>query len=860
MVQPKPDRAAAEEAAALGVSPRYGLTAEEVAARRARYGPNQLVPERLAQRWYERLRPLADPMVLLLLGAGLIFILLGEASNGAVMLIATIPVVGVDVALESRAEQALRRLRELAAPRVIVRRQGAEQKIAAEEVVPGDILLLHEGDFVPADALCLEASALQVDESALTGEALPVTKLGAGWRASPTAFSDPRYCLLAGTTVLSGQATAVAVATGTATEYGRLGAAMAQAPIHQTPLQRSINELVGVLGLAAVGLCFVVAGLELWRGQGLTAAILAGVALGIAAIPEEFPITFTLYLTLGAWRAARRNALIRRLAGVETLGSATVICVDKTGTLTEGRLRVGGLYAGGQLLIEPLPAAATGPAFASLVMAAALACEEHPFDPLDKAILSFAEEAGFAPRRLHSNWHPVHQYPFDPWRKYVSHVWRAADGRYRLYAKGSLEGILELALPDPETRRGALEANEKMAGQGMRVIAVAYRDLSRFSGQRWVDEAGLRFLGLIGFLDPPRPSVRRAVQACQTAGIRVIMITGDHLLTAHAIAEQIGLRHDDKQTITGDELESMSDEELARRVREVAIFARTPPTQKLRIVRALQANGEVVAMTGDGINDASALRAADIGIAMGQRGTEVAREAATMVLLDDNFRTIVEAIRQGRRIFDNLRHAFRYVAGFHVPIVLGALVVPILGAPLLLLPIHLVWLELIIHPTSAMVFEAEPEAPDLMRRPPRSPRETLFGGRVATPALFEGLLIFGGVLALYLWGLYAGRPVPQARSLALAALVCAQLILVLQERSSGRPFWERGPLGNRFLLPILLASLLSLLAMLYLPGLNSAAQLSPLAPSDWPLAIGVAAACTLVFEASKLRMAEEGTT
>ena len=848
-----PQGAPSEELANLEVDPTRGLSRSEVAERLARYGPNLLAPERVGSRWYSWLRPLIDPMVLLLLFAGLVFLALGERGDASVMLIAIIPVVAVDLALETRAEQALKRLRQLAAPRVTVRREGQEETAAAEEVVPGDILLLKEGDFIAADGICLRASDLQVDESALTGEALPVAKEGTGWPVTLHQIEEGRHFVLAGTTVLSGRATVAVMVTGGRTEYGRLGAAVAQAQIQPTPIQRSLNQMVWVLGVGALGLCFVVAGIELARGAGLTGAVLAGVGLAIAAIPEEFPITYTLYLTLGAWRMTRRSALIRRLAGVETLGSATVICADKTGTLTEGRLSVGGLYAEGRIhLGSPPDLPSTAPAVA-LLEGAVLASEPAPFDPLDRAILAFAELVDHSPGRIYARWRLVHEYPFDPQRKYVTHIWRSTAGQVRLCAKGAIEGVLDLASPPKPVREAALQANEQMASQGMRVIAVAEKELSRISEQRWADEAGLRFVGLIGFLDPPRQSVKAAVRECQTAGIRVIMITGDHLLTAHAIAEQIGLRHRDEQVIVGDELEQLTDEELAQRTREVAIFARTPPTQKHRIVRALQADGEVVAMTGDGINDAAALRAADIGVAMGRRGTEVAREAAVMVLLDDNFRTIVEAVRQGRRIFDNLRHAFRYVGGFHMPIVLAALLVPLMGAPLMLLPIHLVWLELIIHPTSALVFEAEPADPGLMHRPPRNPREPFLPRRAVTSVLAEGVLIFAGVLGLYLWMLSLGQPVPLARSLALATLVCAQVILVLQERSPEMPFWEKGLAGNRTLLPILAVTIASLLVLIYVPPVAAAFQLSPLPPLEWPLAAAVAAACTLGFDFGKRR-------
>ena len=847
---PTPQRTPAEDVTILGVDPDEGLSDAEVERRRAEYGPNVLAGRREAALWRRILRPLSDPMVLLLLMAGTVFLALGERRDAIVMLVAIIPVVLVDAALEGRAERTLERLRELAAPKVQVRRAGHVERIPSEDLGPGDVVLLREGDVVPADGVVVSGADLQLDESPLTGESLPISKVPTGWPAPLEALTDPQHLLFAGTSLLSGRATMVVATTGRRTKYGRIGTLLAEIVPQPSPLQSSIAHLNRVLAIAALGVSVGVAGIQLLRGLGPSRAVLAGVSLAIAAIPEEFAIVFTLYLTLGAWRMARQNALIRKLAGVETLGSTTVICADKTGTLTEGQLTLAALYADRHILSGRPDR--LSPAFATLLEDAVLASESPPYDPLDRAIDGYARQVGVEPEGLYRRWQLVFEYPFDPRRKYVTHVWRSTDGRLRLAAKGAVEAILDLASSPESTRDAALEANAQLARRGMRVLGVAEKGLTRLSGQRWADERGLRFVGLLGFADPPRSGVRAAVDACQGAGVRVIMITGDHPQTAHAVAEAVGLRHHDDEVLTGEDLARLDDAELQRRLEDVAIFARIEPTQKYRIVRAFQAQGQVVAMTGDGINDAPALRAADIGVAMGRRGTEVAREAATMVLLDDNFSTIVSAIREGRRIFDNLRRAFDYLIGFHLPIVALALVAPLFGMPLLLLPVHLVWLEVIIHPTSALVFQAEEPSPDLMRRPPRSPHEPFLRLKGATTVVAEGVAIAVGVLGLFLWASSVGRSTEGARALALAALFLAQTVLVLQVRSPHQPIWRRGLAGNWALAPVLTATLLSLLLIVYVPPLAQAAYLGPLSLLDWLLAALVAIATTLVFDLSKL--------
>jgi len=811
-----------------------GLTSQEARARLAEHGPNLLVPagrRSTLLRWI--LKPLADPMVLLLLVAGGAYLLLRDYVDAIVILVAVVPITLVTLVLEARAERTLEQLRTLTAPAAAVWRDGRRQVIPAGEIVPGDVVFLQEGDVVPADGVLRRGRQLMVDESVLTGESQPVLK---------DVEESPVVDLYAGTTLLAGRGVAQVTATGVATRYGQIGALLAGIRQPPTPLQRLINRLIRQLAVVAALFCFGVAGIQLAAGRGWEAAVIAGVSLAIAAIPEEFPMVYTLYLTLGAWRLARDHALIRRLPGVETLGATTVICTDKTGTLTLGHLEVGGLATG-----EGVSRAddSAGSAERALLEAAVLASEPNPFDPLEQAILRFARAHGVDAESLQRA-EFVRDYPFDPAGRYLSHVWRR-DGRVQIAAKGAVEGILDRAGAPPEVRARALAANAQLAEEGMRVIAVAAGDLPDTDGERAADEAALRFVGLVAFTDPLRPGVLDALAECRAAGIRVIMITGDHPVTAHAVAEGLGLPHDDRRIATGDELDGADAAGVADLVAGTAIFARTRPEQKHRLVVALRERGEIVAMTGDGINDAPALREADIGIAMGERGTEVAREAATMVLLDDNFATIVRAVRDGRRIFDNLRRAFSYLVAFHAPLLVAALVIPLLGRPLLLLPIHLVWLELIVHPTASLVFEGDPAAPDLMRRPPRR------AGSLLARADFVRSLALGATLSVvalgtYLTRLHTGAAEDAARALAIATLVLGQMLAVFLIRAGERPLWRVGLGGNRLLPWVIGASLLSLLAVLYVPPVASLFKVGPLSPPELAVAALVAAAGTLWWE------------
>lgn len=834
----------------LGVNLVTGLSADQAKQRLARFGPNILTPPTTASRWLRLLRPFSDPMVLLLLGAGAVYFLLGEAFNAVVMLVAIVPIAAVDLVLEMRAESALEHLRKLSAPRADVKREGKWVTLPADQLVPGDLVRIEEGDVVPADGIIVTASDLQVDESSITGESQPVAKQGTEW--PPREIESEQECsALAGTTVLSGRGQMIVTRTGKETVQGEVGTLVAAAKPSPTATERAISQLVIYLGLGAGVLVVAVVLVLLVQGASLGTALISGISLGIAAIPEEFAIVFVLFLALGAYYLATRNALVRRLAAVETLGSVDTIATDKTGTLTPGRLSVSSLYAGGQLLsADPPP---NYSAAVALIEAAVLASEPNPFDPLERAIAAYAAKMQHDPSAVYRGWTLVREYTFERQRLYMSHVWRSPDGRLRLCAKGAIEAILARSDVDPEQRQRVLEANDKLAGRGERVLAVAERYLEHVTRDRDEAERDLKFLGLIALADPPRPGVREAIEECQTAGIRVLMVTGDHPRTAHAIAEQIGLAHEDTHVITGAVIERLSPAQLHTELQTANIFARVLPAQKYRLVELLKRMNHVVAVTGDGVNDAPALRIADIGIAMGQRGTDVARAAAAMILLDDNFSTIVDAIRQGRRIFQNLQKAFRYLIAFHLPVVLLALLVPLAGLPLLLLPIQLVWLELLIHPTASLVFLSEPPDPGTMRRPPRKPDAPFLQPREVVQIVTAGAGLLVVTLGIYAFNLAQGQPAPVARALALGALILGNAALAQIERTGA--IWQRlvDVRSNRLAVVVLVLAVLSFVLIVYVPALAAVFELAPPPPQLWlepVVLIGLWSALTLILRSA----------
>ncbi len=827
--------------------PTVGLTSEQAKRRLAEYGRNELTPQKKMGFARKVLHILAEPMFLLLLVAALIYFVLGEPRDGAIMLVFVLGVISIDVIQEWKTDKTLNALRDLSAPRARVIRDGTEREIASIDLVPGDILLLSEGVKIPADGTVLKCSDLCVDESSLTGEAEGVWKTTADAVEPSADYWRRDYCY-AGTLVTQGTAMVRVEKTGATTEYGKIGVNVAAAPSEPTPLQKQTGRLVKTCaGIAAV--LFALVGAVTYLnipdhapGARLIESVLSGITLAMAMIPEEFPVILTVFLSMGAWRLAKKNSLVRKLPSVETLGAVSVLCVDKTGTITMNQMTVQETWA------------PDGDEHA-LCETMGLGCETDAYDPMEKAMLAFCDGMGITKAHLFSG-ELVGEYAFTNELKMMGHVWRR-NGKLFVAAKGSPERILPLCDMTAEERETAGHTLLKMGKEGLRVIAVGRMKLADEGAiPEKLTDCRLEFLGLVGLADPPRKGVARDIAQCNRAGIRVVMITGDNGVTASAIARKIGIPGAEN-IITADALVNMTDEELRQKVKTVSIFSRVIPEHKMRIVKAFRDNGEIVAMTGDGVNDAPALKYADIGIAMGKRGSEVSREAADLILMDDNFTTIVDTVRDGRRIYDNIRKAIGYVFAIHIPIALSSLLAPLLGISpdaLFLLPLHVVLLELIIDPTCSVVLERQPAEENVMERAPRDPKEPILTKRLLFKSLAQGLAMFAAAFGTYLWTL-AGDPAnaPVARAMGLGVVMLANLLLV-QVNASGLDsifHTSRRLAKDKVMWAVNLLTLAGLAAILYTP-LHGVLRLAPLSAAQLLTVLGMALVSTLWYEVVKL--------
>lgn len=729
-------------------------------------------------------------------------------------------VMGITLYQERKTERALEALRDLSSPRALVIRAGMEKRIAGREVVRGDLIVLSEGDRVPADAILLSCTNFSADESLLTGESVSVRKIctdGLGEMGRPG--GDDLPFVFSGAMVVQGQGVAVVKATGMQTEIGKIGRALHRVDPEKTALQKETTNLVKKLTALGLFLCVIVVIVYGLTRYNWIQGFLAGITMAMAVLPEEFPVVLTVFLALGAWRISQNNVLTRRMPAVETLGAATVLCTDKTGTLTQNRMRVKKIFAGGEFFLLDTSEERLPEAVHQLVEYSILASQIDPFDPMEKAFRQLGNDYLAKTEHLHSNWKLVQEYPLSRELLAMSRVWRSPGGeQYVIAAKGAPEAIADLCHLDDAGRQELSLKITVMASEGMRVLGVAKACL-RGNLPPQQHDFKFHFLGLIGLEDPVRPGASDAIRECYKAGIRVVMITGDYPATAQAIAAQIGIPSD--KVITGPEMAKMDDATLFQQVREVSIFSRVVPEQKLRLVSALKANGDVVAMTGDGVNDAPALKSADIGIAMGGRGTDVARESASLVLLDDAFSSIVAAVRQGRRIFDNIKKAMAYILAIHVPIAGMSLIPVLLQWPLVLFPVEVVFLELIIDPACSVVFEAEPEEADIMSRPPRDPRMPLFSRRTIVLSLLQGLMVLTIVLAVYAVSLYRGQGEAEARTLTFTTLIIANLGLILTNRSWSRTILETLNSPNPALWWVVGGALVFLGAVLYIPSMRN---------------------------------------
>ncbi len=827
-----------------------GLTEAESAARLEADGPNELTQDEKGGLLRAIAAVVKEPMLLLLMAAGGVYLLLGDLREALALLFSVLVVIAITLVQEHKTERALAALRDLSSPRALVVREGGRRRIPAREVVRGDVLVLSEGDRIPADALLVECAHLEVDESLLTGESVPVRK---GVTAEPPAGARPggddQPFVFAGTLVVRGHGLAEVRATGPRSEMGRIGAVLASLETGRTPLQEEISRIVKIVASVGLLLCAALVVLYGLTRGGWLQGLLAGIALAIAALPEEFPVVLTIFMALGAWRISKSRVLTRRLPAVEALGSATVLCSDKTGTLTENRMRVARLWAPGTLHAvseRPLPEAVH-----EVVEFGILASQRDPFDPMEQAFHRLGEAALAGTEHLHSSWHLVREYPLSAELLAVSHAWRSPDGeRMVVAAKGAAEAIAEICHLDAASASEVRARAAEMGADGLRVLAVARAWFERGELPAGQHDFDFELVGLVGLEDPLRAGVPEAVAECTGAGVRVVMITGDSPVTARAIARQAGLPCADA-VVTGKELDALSDEELRQRVRGTAVFARVVPEQKLRLVEAFRAGGEVVAMTGDGVNDAPALKAAHIGVAMGGRGTDVAREAAALVLTDDDFTSIVAAVRLGRRIFDNLRRAMAYILAVHVPTAGLALLPVLLGWPLVLFPVHIVFLELIIDPACSMAFEAEPAEPGLMHRPPRKVGASLFGGRLVTVALLQGASLLVATLVAFRLGLDHTGSEESGRTLAFATLIAGNVALILVNRSWRQSVLTSLRTRNLASWAVVGGATFTLLLAFWVPFFHRLFRFGPVGGDDLAVATLAGALCLAWFEVLK---------
>ena len=808
-----------------------GLSSAEAARRLAEDGPNVLLG-RQRRSWLTIVWETArEPMFLLLLAAGTLYLVFGELQEGLILFGFVLVTLGLTLYQEGKTERAIEALRDLTSPRALVIRDGKRERIAGREVVRGDSVVLAEGDRVPADGMLIAGSGLQVDESLLTGEAVPVNKIVATGEPTPARpGGDDTPFVYSGSLVVAGQGTARVIATGPRSEIGRIGTALGTLETERSPLQKQMAKLIRTLALLALGMSLLLVVVHgLLRGDWLQ-ALLAGIALAMAMLPEEYPVVLTVFPALGAWRLSKQKVLTRRVAAIETLGATSVLCVDKTGTLTENRMTVARVYAGGESLsVDATTTDALPEAFHALVEFSILASKTDPFDPMEQAFARLGEHFLNNTEHLHRDWTLAHEYGLTPELRAMSHVWKAVGSdSYVVAAKGAPEAIVDLCHLYAATQARVTAAVDAMAAQGLRVLAVAKAQFSGTNFPAVEHDFEFEFVGLLGLADPLRVEIPDAVRQCREAGIRVVMITGDYPATARAIAQQAGLATDD--VLSGDDLATMSDVELQARMKIVSVCARIAPDQKLRIVQVLKADGEIAAMTGDGVNDAPALKAAHVGIAMGGRGTDVAREAAALVLLDDNFASIVGAVRLGRRIFDNMQKSMSYILAVHVPIAGMALLPVLLGYPAMLFPMHIAFLELIIDPACSLAFENEAAEADVMQRPPRDTDAQLFGGAKLWLALLQGLGVLGMVLGAYAWA--DGRLAePEARAFAFTTLVVANLALIFSNRSRSGELLASLTAPNPILWIVTSVALGMLALALCLPFLAGIFRFAPL-PSD----------------------------
>ncbi|MEI7621513.1 MAG: cation-translocating P-type ATPase [Candidatus Moraniibacteriota bacterium] len=829
-----------------------GITQKEAEKILLRDGFNELPSQKKRGALAMLLNVLREPMLLLLVVAGAIYFLMGDLQDSLMLLSFVVVVIGITFFQERKTEKTLDALRELSSPRALVIRDGEQKRIPGREVVCGDILIIREGDRISADSVVLSCENLNVDESLLTGEAMPVRKI-AGDEKTPTSRpgGDDLPFLYSGSLVVSGRGFAKVLFTGIKTEMGKIGKSLESISNEDTHLSREILGFARWLGAFGILLCVVFVLVYYFTRGNFWEGFLAGLALSMSMLPEEFPVVLIIFFTLGAWRISKKQVLTRRSAAIETLGAATVLCTDKTGTLTMNKMRLETLYCSGDFFAMKESKQQNLPAkFETLLEFSLLASQRDPFDPIEKEVIRTCKKYALDEKKTVAELTLTKEYPLAKELLALSHAWQKGENEWLLSSKGSPEAILALCHLSEKREAELLKIVSEMSEKGLRILGVAR---ANFAGKELLakqHDFDFEFVGFLGFVDPPRDTAAGAIKQAYQAGMRVIMITGDYPGTAQYIAKKIGIKNPEL-FIAGDEMAKMEAYELKERITSTNIFARVAPEQKLQIIDALKANKEIVAMTGDGVNDAPALKAADIGIAMGERGTDVAREAADLVLLNDDFSAIVEAVRLGRRVYANLKKASGYILAVHVPIAGIAMLPLFFDFPLILLPAHIAFLELIIDPACSTVFESEKESSDTMNKPPRSVKESIFSKKTILLSLLQGLGILAAIFVVFLYALKTGKNEETVRSFAFVALVFSNLMLIVVNLSHGLAY-KILLKGNKILLFVAGGALACLLLVLYVPFLSSLFHLAPISPKEFLAILLVSGLGLLWYELLKV--------
>ena len=842
-----------------------GLTERESAQRLERLGPNQLEPPRKPSVLARVLGQLKDPMILVLLGAAALSLAASGGEDwldGAIILIIVLVNGVISITQEDHAQQALEELRRMSSPQAHVLREGRAKKISAAALVPGDVILLEAGDMVPADARVMECSRLQADESAMTGESVPVEKGAHDRLPEEAALGDRTNMVLSGTMITAGRGTALVVATGMDTQMGRIANLLLEDKEGDTPLQRKMGEISKSLSFLCLSVCAVMFGVGLIQGKNMLDMFLTAVSLAVAAIPEGLPAIVTIVLALGVQRMAARGAIVKKLPAVETLGCASVICSDKTGTLTQNRMTVQELWtpAGGHRRDALLAGCLCSDARLEWKAGAPTAVG----DPTEGALVVAAAREGVDQEKEEQNWPRTADLPFDSGRKLMSTIHAREDGSWTVFVKGAPDILLERCVAGPrgplsaQDRRAVLEANEAMAQKALRVIAVARRELHILPPglEPRAVESGLTFLGLFGLMDPPRPEVKAAVARCHLAGVRPVMITGDHRATAAAVARELDIIRPGEWTVTGGELDFMPQEVLEEDIEKFAVFARVTPEHKMRIVKAWQKRGHVVAMTGDGVNDAPALKTADIGCAMGVAGTDVAKGASHMILTDDNFSTIVSAIEEGRGIYSNIRKAIHYLLSCNIGEIFTIFAATLLDfGQMPLVPVQLLWLNLVTDSLPALALGVEPVEEGVMEEKPRDAAAGLFDQKFSFRLAWQGLMVGGLTLAAYFLGFTRlaapGMEGAVANTMAFATLTLCQLFHAFNVRSEDRSLFAQGALSNPAMNRAFLVGMALQLSVLLVPPLQGVFAVTAMDSAQWLAVFGLAAAPIPICEITK---------